>query len=96
MKHALYIAFFIPTIALAQDDVKILRYKFNENVHIYISNAPCQHQKLIKQYPYAAAAVRVDGASLSGCFKNEADNIKVQWNGGDFTVIPANSFLTGD
>jgi len=71
-----------------------LQYKYNDAVTIVISNVPCPYPNLVKEYPFASAAFRVDGEKLTGCFKKQDENlIELQWYKGDKTVIPANSFL---
>ena len=50
-------------------------------------------KKINKEYPYIAIAIRVDGDTMPGCYKNVDDDIKIQWIGGDFSVFPANVFL---
>lgn len=79
----------------AQADPKILSYQFNQNVVIFISDAKCVHAEHAAKFPNAAAAIRVDGKSLSGCFTHDKDDIVIQWNRGDQTRLPANAFLVG-
>lgn len=72
---------------------KFLTYKFNPSVVIIISNVPCPLEVKDK-YPYAAAAMRIDGDKLAGCFTHDKDSIVIQWYKGDTTTLPANVFLT--
>ena len=79
--------------ALAEKS-KFLHYKYNDAVVITISNVECPFPQFKEQYPFAAAAFRVDGDKLAGCFKKQDENlIEIQWYKGDTTVIPANAFL---
>lgn len=74
---------------------EVLSYKYNDKVVISIANVPCPHKEIKKEFPYGAVAKRIDGEFLFGCFKKEDnDTIKIQWMGGDSTVIPANYFLS--
>ena len=79
------------TLAVAGKN-KFLQYKFNDSVVIIISNVPCPLE-IKDKYPYASAAMRIDGQKLAGCFNHEGDNIIIQWYKGDTTTIPANVFL---
>ena len=78
----------------AYAETPILSYKYNDNVVISIANVPCPHKEIAKEYPFGAVAKRIDGQFLFGCFKKENENdIKIQWIGGDISTIPANYFL---
>lgn len=81
------------TTSYAEDHFKFLKYKFNDNVTITISNSDCPFPELRVLYPYANIAKRIDGAVLLGCYNNEGDNIVIQWLKGDKTILPANVFL---
>jgi hypothetical protein len=73
---------------------KILSYQFNENVMISISNIECPFPDQVKEYPWAAVAIRVDGQKMVGCYKPLDENmLRIIWKGGDFSDIPANAFL---
>lgn len=72
-----------------------LQYKYNDAVTIVISNVPCPYPQMKDEYAFAAAAFRVDGQKLTGCFKKQDENlIEIFWYKGDKTVLPANAFLT--
>ena len=88
----------MPLSISAEGKYKFLHYRFNENVVITISNAPCTDKQIIKEYPYAVVASRVDDKFLQGCFKNRDNtNIEIQWlHGGDKSILPANVFLQKD
>ena len=81
----------VSTSALAAD--KFLKYKFNEDVEVVISNLSCPFKYLKEQYPLAVVANRSDGQHLFGCFTHKKDDIIIQWDGGDKTYLPANYFL---
>lgn len=73
---------------------KFLRYQFNESVMIVISNVACKFPQYKDQYPWAAAAFRIDGEKLIGCFRKlNEEKIEIQWRGGDTSKLPANAFL---
>lgn len=82
----------IPIAAVAVD--KFLHYKFNDAVIISISNIACPFKEINEEYPLAVIANRIDGERLMGCFKNDKDDIVIQWVHGDTTRLPANVFLT--
>ena len=84
---------FISYISSAETPIKKLHYQYNDKVVIWITNQPCIDKKIDKEYPYIAMAIRVDGDTMPGCYKNVDDDIKIQWIGGDFSVFPANVFL---
>ncbi len=88
-------AMIITAPATAAD--KFLYYKYNDVVTIVISSALCPLANLKDTYKYAAAAFRVDGERLIGCYKKLDENfIEIQWHKGDKTVTPANAFLQPD
>jgi len=84
---------FISYISSAETPIKKLHYQYNDKVVIWITNQLCIDKKINKEYPYIAMAIRVDGDTMPGCYKNVDDDIKIQWIGGDFSVFPANVFL---
>lgn len=93
IKYLLSLLLLISLTASAQEP-KFLHYQFNEAVVITISNVDCPFPQLKTEYTKAAAAFRVDGQKLAGCFKKQdEDLIAIQWYKGDVTVIPANAFL---
>ena len=92
-KYGLLAVTLISASVMAESNNKFLHYKFNDNVAITISNVPCLDKSLIKDYPYAVVAVRIDQAVLKGCFTHKKDDIVIQWIGGDQTTLPANAFL---
>ena len=95
MKRLLLLSFFLTTLAIAgQGQYRFLHYQFNDRVVITISNAPCTDKSLVKEYPYAVVATRIDNQFLKGCFKDSnKDDIEIQWLQGDKTILPANVFL---
>ena len=78
---------------IAKEGDKFLHYKFNPRVVLTISNIDCLIPDVKNLFPYAAIATRDDGQRLLGCYKNEGDDIIIQWYHGDQTKIPANAFL---
>lgn len=82
----------IPITVFAVD--KFLDYQFNENVVIRISNIACKVPDIDKKkFQFSVVARRADNQYLFGCYTHEADNIIIQWAGGDQTILPANVFL---
>lgn len=88
--YLLFIAL-LPDTSFAED--KFLTYQYNDKVQIRISNVPCPIKTMIKDYPFAVVANRIDGQHLFGCYTHEKDNIVIQWAAGDKSVFPANVFL---
>ncbi len=87
------IILFISGVAVAAPE-KTLQYQLTDSVVLVISSAPCAFPHLKEQYPLSAAALRIDGEKLRGCYKPQtADLIEIRWHKGDITVIPANAFL---
>ena len=73
---------------------KILSYQYNQNVVISISNIECPFPDQVKEYPWTAVAIRVDGQKMVGCYKPLDENIiRIKWKGGYFSDLPANAFL---
>lgn len=94
MKFYILTVFLLLTLIVkAEEPVKKLSFKYNDNVVIWITNQICSTDKLKKEYPYAAVATRIDYAVMPGCYTHIGENIKIQWIGGDFSVFPANVFL---
>lgn len=79
--------------AMAAVTPHYLHYNYSETVKIIISNVECPIPQIKDEYKFAAAAIRIDGNSLKGCYKPVDDNIEIQWMGGDKSVFPANAFL---
>lgn len=78
----------------AQAEEKWLEWNVNQSTFVRIANVSCPFKKLAKDYPYAAVAYnKTRKEYLFGCFTNKADDIVIQWNGGDKTQVPANAFL---
>ena len=94
MKKLFLIGLFLCSAAFAAD--KFLKYKFNDNVEIIISNVVCPIKSLKDKYEWAVVANRIDGQHLFGCFTHKGDDIVIQWAGGDQTILPANAFLQPD
>ena len=91
MKYLIWLTLFISIWIYAQD--RFLKYKYNENVELVISNVTCPLKELKDKFPYAAVANRIDGEHLVGCFNHKGDDIVIQWYHGDQTILPANLFL---
>ena len=95
MKRVLLSLLLISGIATAaQPAPKFLQYKYNDAVTLVISSVSCPFPQIKEEYPFAAAALRIDGQKLAGCYKPQDENLlEIQWYKGDKTVIPANAFL---
>ena len=91
MKYLVLLLLLTTTWLYAQD--RFLKYKYNENVELVISNVVCPLKELKDKFPYAAVANRIDGEHLVGCFNHKGDDIVIQWYHGDQTILPANFFL---
>ena len=91
MKRLILWALLVSTSTEAAD--KFLKYRFNENVDIVISNLSCPFKELKEQYFWAVVANRSDGQRLFGCYTHRGDNIVIQWFGGDKTILPSDYFL---
>lgn len=80
---------------------KALVLKYNEQVNIYITSAPCGIPKYADKFPYAAKAVKkVNGNSdfLAGCFTGRENAVVIQWqdiNGkpSDQSTFPTDEFV---
>jgi hypothetical protein len=68
-------------------------YQYNDNVMIEIYSAPCQLPDIKTDYPYAVAALRIDGNVLSGCYKESADLIDIEWEGHDRSSFERAKFV---
>lgn len=67
------------------DQYMVMQY--NETARIVLSRAECT------KATYRAAAQRVDGAYLRGCWAKAGDGkIKIQWEGGDSSEFDENRF----
>lgn len=76
------------------EPAKYLQYKYNDAVTLVISAQACPFNQFKEEYPFTAAAFRIDGDKLAGCYKRQTEDlIEIQWYKGDKTVIPANAFL---
>lgn len=93
MKKLIAILALLPLAATADDKLKTLKYRFNKDVVISISNVKCPVPKLGDKFPYSVVAFRSDGDKLFGCYTNKGDDIIIQWAGGDKSIFPANLFL---
>ena len=91
MKKLILWLLLVSTSAQATD--KFLKYTFNENVDVVISNIACPFKHLKDKYPWSAVANRSDGQHLFGCFSHKNNDIIIQWDGGDKTYLPADNFL---
>jgi hypothetical protein len=93
MKYLLMLLLLSSSLADAAN-TKFLQYRYNDAVTLVISATACSFPQIKDEYPFAAAAFRVDGQKLAGCFKKyNEDLIEIQWYKGDKTVLPANAFL---
>jgi hypothetical protein len=72
---------------------KLLKYRFNEDVEISISTISCPFKALKDKCNLAAVAKRSDGQQMFGCYTRKNDNIIIQWDGGDQTIILSKYFL---
>ena len=66
-----------------------LAMQFTDNVRIMLSKVKCD------KAGYRAAAQRIDGQFMRGCWSNMQDHknmVHIQWEGGDFSEFPVNGF----
>ena len=89
MNKILLALLFISTSAVA--DIRFLQY--NDFTAIELYSQPCPEASVSKDYPFAASALRVDGAVLSGCYADKGDVVSLIWEGGDITPINADRFV---
>jgi len=64
--------------------------QFNDNVKIVLSPDKCEVAG------YRAAAQRVSGEFLKGCWSGKEDIITIKWEGGDFSDFPLKAFNPED
>lgn len=94
MKKLLLIASLLTSLSAgAEGSLKYLHYNYNDSVKIIISTMACPFPEVKAKYPLAAAAIRIDGQSLKGCYKPVGDDVEIQWQAGDISTFPANNFL---
>ena len=68
-----------------------LVHQFSQSVRIVLSNTPCPNGMKGKR----AAAQRIDKQFIRGCWAQDPANkanVKINWEIGDFTVIPVSEF----
>lgn len=84
------------SIALAdvKSPLKVMRMKFNDHVNIYITNVDCPDKTARADgYLWYAVAMRADGDKLRGCFNGKANQITIQWLGGDKSYLSTDAFV---
>lgn len=81
----------VSTSAFAANN--LLKYKFNDDIDIVISNLSCPFKELKQQYPLAVVADRSDGQRKFGCYTYKKDDVIIQWFGGDKTILPSKYFI---
>ena len=60
--------------------------QFNDDVRIVLSQAKCELAG------YRAAAQKINGEFLKGCWSGKEDIITIKWEGGDFSAFPSDAF----
>jgi hypothetical protein len=91
MKKILIGLLIVSTSTQAED--KFLKYQYNKDVEVVISNISCPFNYMKDKYPLAVVANRSDGDHLFGCYTHKNEDIIIQWDGGDKTILPSNYFL---
>lgn len=81
------LAIIILTPAPARAGEHYLVMTYNENVRIVLSKEKCSDAG------YRAVAQRIDKQYLRGCWSPaEKKQVKIQWEGGDFSLFDMNRF----
>ena len=64
--------------------------QFNDNVRIVLSPVKCELAG------FRAAAQKINGDYLKGCWSGKEDTITIKWESGDFSDLPLAAFNPED
>jgi hypothetical protein len=88
----LFLGLIIVSTSIYAED-KFQAYQYNKDVEIVISNISCPFKYMKDKYPLAVVANRADGDHLFGCYAHKDNDILIQWDGGDKTIVSSKYFL---
>lgn len=81
---------FISKPVKSEESVKYLVYYYSFEVRIVLTDIPCPENQ-----GWRAVAQRIDHVTIPGCWVQDphnAENVRLDWNNGDFSVFEMEKF----